>query len=126
MSSWICVGIYLFPGQAQNLTVRAGLVIARWHHNARSQRFAAFPSQVSRVSSTRGSSTGTGWEDWRNVSHRQTLGGSLLNGCSGTEVAVVVSFVSWLSWAWRWHSRRAAVGESRRPAEEPGAVAATR
>lgn len=113
ISSWICVQIYLFPGQAQNLIVRAGLVIARWHHNAWYQRFAAFPSQVSRVSSTQGSRTGTSWEDWRNISHRQALGGSLLNGWSGTEVTVVVSFVSWLLWAWRWHSRRAAVGESR-------------
>lgn len=31
-SLWICIWIYLFLGQAQNLILRDRLVIARWHH----------------------------------------------------------------------------------------------
>lgn len=52
MSSWICIWIYLFPGQAQNLIVRGRLVIASWHHNAWYEHLTAFPSQVSSVSRT--------------------------------------------------------------------------
>lgn len=49
VSSWICVQIYLFPGQVQNLIVRDRLVTARWPHSNCYEHFTALLSQVSKA-----------------------------------------------------------------------------